>query len=298
MTAETKGETRMNDHEAPQAAQEQPTTISTPDTSPPVGVSSSPVSPTASSQQHPTFFSRIGNWFKRGSGNYHSRSGSDLPLINNESGTALNGTIEQRSTFLRPWAKRDAAIANLQDSFHTLTDLMSAVRDNLDRQTHRQDELLQYLSHLPQALQTIPESNRVQTEVLRAIHTQLENQQSQQRQLNEILDRISKTGGDNHELLDALHERVERLHQHDQSISDNLRVVGDAMQSVTKNSTVGTEVLSNLRDNISSRDGQLERILNRQNTRFTTMLAIAIFLSIAAIAAVGAIGYLLLTQAK
>ena len=47
-----------------------------------------------------------------------------------------------------------------------------------------------------------------------------------------------------------------------------------------------------MRDNINSRDGELERILHRQGSRFTTMLAVAIFLSIAALVAVGVIGYI------
>ena len=51
-----------------------------------------------------------------------------------------------------------------------------------------------------------------------------------------------------------------------------------------------------MRDNIDTRDGQIERILHRQGTRFTTMLAVAIFLSIAALVAVGVIGYLMLNQ--
>jgi len=51
-------------------------------------------------------------------------------------------------------------------------------------------------------------------------------------------------------------------------------------------------VLEQMRDNINSRDGELERILHKQGNRFTTLLAIAIFLSIAALVAVGVIGYL------
>ena len=64
------------------------------------------------------------------------------------------------------------------------------------------------------------------------------------------------------------------------------------MQSVTKNSHTSAQVLEQLRDNINKRDGELERIMQRQGTRFTTLLAVAIFLSIAALVAVSIIGYL------
>jgi len=228
---------------------------------------------------------RVGSWFKGG-----QRTNGDLPL---EGSSAL---IEPRTSFLRPWAKRDAAIHNLQEGFNTLTELLSTIRENLDRQSRRQDELLQYLSHLPQALQGIPESNRIHGETLKAIHQQLEQHADQQEKLTQILDKVGQSGGAQKEMIEGLRDRVESLKQTDESIAQNLSSVSTAMQSVTKNSATSTQVLEQMRDNIDSRDGQLERIMHRQNLRFTTMLSIAIFLSIAALATVCVFGYLLLNK--
>jgi len=47
---------------------------------------------------------------------------------------------------------------------------------------------------------------------------------------------------------------------------------------------------------MTSRDNELQQVLMRQGTRFTVMLSVAIFLSIAALAAVAVIGYLLLAK--
>lgn len=234
--------------------------------------------------QQQTFFSRIGNIFRRG-----TRDG-DLPLSGDST------AIEPRSTFLRPWAKRDAAIYQLKEGFTTLTDLMSTIRENLDRQSRRQDELITYLSHLPEALRAIPESSRIHGETLRAIHQQLEQQNNQQEKLAEILDKMSTGNGEQRETLGEIRERVEALRQTDESISAHLNGLGSALASVSKNSTTGAQVLEQMRDRIDSRDGQLERILHKQNVRFTTMLAIAIFLSIGALVAVSVIGYLLILQ--
>jgi len=132
---------------------------------------------TSGSQSTAGFFTRLGSWFRRGNQGNGALDGSQL--IDPSHGTA----IETRTSFLRPWARRDAAIGQLQDGFTTLTDLMSTVRDNLERQNRRQEELVQYLSHLPEALQSLPESNRMHGEALKAIHQQLENQNSQQQRL-------------------------------------------------------------------------------------------------------------------
>ncbi len=239
-----------------------------------------------------TFISRIGKWFKKDAA---SGGNGDLPLegeVHGHAGTGGGTGLESRSTFLRPWAKRDAAIQNLQHGFDTLTDLMGSIRDNLEKQNARQDQLVQTLAQLPLTLEMLPESSRVQSETLKAIHRQIEHQNGQQQKLADILGRISDADAQHRSTLDALGERVESLNAQDARMADHLNGVGSAMQSVSKTSEQSAQVLSQMRDNLNSRDGELERILHRQGNRFTTMLAVAIFLSIAAIVAVGVIGYL------
>ena len=46
------------------------------------------------------------------------------------------------------------------------------------------------------------------------------------------------------------------------------------------------------RDGLAARDGELERVIRQQNTRFTTMLSVAIVMSMAALTAVVVFGYL------
>ncbi|MDB5332149.1 MAG: hypothetical protein JWP03_3300 [Phycisphaerales bacterium] len=249
-----------------------------------------------SDQMTPTLFGRIGNWFRRGqrpgeeSSQDLSSTASDvqadsqLPAISNGS--------ETRSTFLRPWVKRDATIDQLQNGVAALSDLMTTIRDNLEKQAHRQDDLLDYLSHLPQALQSLPESNRVQGEALKAIQEQIRQQTGQQGKLAEVLERIHRADGEHRSTLGALQERVETIGRQEESIGRSLSGVGTALETVSRNSEASALVLTQMRDNFSTRDGELERILRKQNTRFTTMLTVAIVLSIAALTAVVIFGYL------
>lgn len=229
---------------------------------------------------------RLGRIFRR-------QSNDELPLereiMDNETAPA----VVTRSTFLRPWAKRDQAISNLQHGFDALSDLLTSVRDNLQRQGQRQDELLQYMSHLPQALESLPESNRVQSETLKAIHMQLASQSGQASKLGEILDKLSQSSTGSRQTLDELNQRVQDMSRQDEHISQVLGSVGTAIQDVSRTNQTSAGVLQQMRDNLDQRDGQLERILLKQNTRFTTLLSIAIVLSMTAIAAVAALGYLL-----
>jgi ABC-type transporter Mla subunit MlaD len=148
------------------------------------------------------------------------------------------------------------------------------------------------LSQLPQSLESLPASNRVQAETLKAIHQQLATQNGHQTKLGDILDRISQASTENRKSLDALDDRFETFSQHDAAISQNLSSVGSAMETVSRNTSTSAELLGQMKENITARDGELERILHRQGTRFTTMLSVAIFLSIAALVACSIIGYL------
>lgn len=248
---------------------------------------------------------RISRWFKAVG---QPSEGNGQPpefIINNEDGSRAEITgepvifpapnaIEPRSTFLRPWAKRDAAIEHLQGGLNAIGDLMTGIRTHLEQQSKRQDELLGYLSHLPAALEQLPESNRVQAETLKAIHEQMRGQSDQQSKLGEILDRISQSDGKSIQALDALQQHVDQLRRHDEAVSQNLNSVGEAMEGLGKNTATSAQVLQQLRDNAATRDGEIERILQQQTSRFTTLLVVATLLLVAALVGVAALGYFFL----
>lgn len=265
---------------------------------------------TAGEQQN--FMSRVGGWFRR-----NQTPASEQPF-NGEDGappvlvelpepptateaeplepqaTIPGGTdgFEPRNTFLRPWAKRDQAIDNLSRGIGALSDLLVTIKDNMERQSQRQEDLLGHLATLPDVLRSIPESNRLHGQSLQAINQHIERQTAQQSKLGDILERISHADSQQGRTLDALQQTVSSLGDHDQAISENLQSLGMSLESMSTNSQSSALVLESLRDNSARRDGDLERVIKRQNARFTTLLSIAIILSIAALSAVSVFGYL------
>jgi chromosome segregation ATPase len=219
------------------------------------------------SDESPGFMAKIGAWFRR----------------NKSPGTEI---VPGAGSILKPLNKRDQAIANLQEGFNTLTDLMSTIKENLNDQGRRQDELLGYLSHLPKAIEGIPETNRLQVESLKAISARLEQQNTQQNLIGEILGKLADSDLQQRQVVEDVRGRVENVAEQNKVIAENLSTVGSAMQTVSKNSTASAQVLEQVRDNIQRRDGQLERLMQKQAQRFTWLLAVAIFLAIAALVAV------------
>lgn len=243
-----------------------------------------------------TFLNRIGRLFKWQS---RSNGGTLIGPDGQPSETPSSVSVEAHPlSSLRPWRRNSEAISHLQNGFVSLTDLMNEIRQNMVSQGRRQDELLGYLSALPKVLESIPENSRLQGETLKAIHGQLSRQSEQQSTLAEILEKLTEAGGDQKDLLEGLRERVETLNHQDKAMADSLSSVGFALESASKTSAASAGVLEQLRDNMKSRDGELEKVLQRQGTRFTTLLAVAIFLSIAALVAVVVMGYLMMHMGK
>jgi len=242
----------------------------------------------------PSVFSRISQWLKPSSRTGHD---TDLPLerevfIHGDLADSPADQVTSGTALLRPWARRETTTsAQLQDGFRTLNDLVASVKDNLDRQAERHDELLRVLRHLPDALRAIPESARTQAETLKFVGEQLQRQNGQYHRLAEVLERVSESGAGQKKLLDVLCERVDTISEHDRSLATHMRSVSTAMEGVSQNTQASAQVLDQLRENARSRDLDLQVLLHRQGVRFTVMLSVAIGLSLSALAAAGLVAW-------
>lgn len=237
-----------------------------------------------------TLMSRVRGWFRR-SGLEEGESHGTQTLLDRPS-----QQTQVRNSLFHPFAKRDAAIQSMQQGFVTLTDLMVGIRQNLERQNERNDQLMEHLARLPAVIEQLPESARVQGETLKALHQELMAGHAQQEKLTQILDEVSKGTVKQSETLEGMTDRMDRMRQTDEQIASNLNNVGSTMQELGRSTSTGAQILESMRDNMTSRDNELQQVLMRQGTRFTVMLSVAIFLSIAALAAVAVIGYLLLAK--
>lgn len=243
------------------------------------------------------FFSRIGQWFKSPRQNGDVASEAQQPVA---PPAPPAEPVETRVSLFRPWARRDAAIANLQQAFHSLSDLMGTIRDNLEKQNQRQEEIISHLSRIPetlqaipQALQSIPEATRAQGETLKAIGEQIEQQVDQQNRLNDILTKVTEANVDQKELLQSLHQRTQQVTQHNEAIADNLRQVGSAIAEMGRSTESSTKVLEQFRECLDSRDNQFQQIIEKQSSRVTALVIVAISLAALALIAVAIFAFLL-----
>lgn len=219
-------------------------------------------------------FGRIGRWLRR-----RFTSQDDLPLLYGQTQTTTQ--LARRSIF--PWGRQEEDLSSLQAGLTSMTALMSNLRQYLDEQSSRHNELLTYLSQLSHALQSIPDTGRVQSETLRVLHQQIAFQNAQHKQLTEIIRKIADSTTDQHEIAEVLRDRVETLYKNDQEIASTISGMGDSISTVANRSQTNSILLERLRDNLVTRDGDLERAIRRENRLIRGTLMLVAAVSIAAL---------------
>src|SRR5436305_8583285 len=66
-------------------------------------------------------------------GRIFKRSNETLPLEREVDSGAIARVSAKRTSFFRPWAKRDAAIASLREGMESLAGTIVSIRDNLEK---------------------------------------------------------------------------------------------------------------------------------------------------------------------
>ena len=112
----------------------------------------------------------------------------------------------------------------------------------------------------------------------------------QQDHVGALLERLTEADARTGRTLEAVETRLEVVGRHDAAVSES-------MESVARSSRGSTEVLEQLHEHLRSRDLGFERVVERQGTRFTSILAVATLLAVAALTGVGILGYLFVNRA-
>lgn len=189
------------------------------------------------------------------------------------------------SSMFRPFSRSGTASSATSGDLSALTDQLVAIREAIDRQGQRHEDLMTYLSHLPKAMESMPENARLQSEALAAIKQHLENQGTQARQISTIMDKVGQASVDQRRILDSVRQRLDMLAETDQKVAEHFNSFATAITTSTDTTRLTGELLSSLENNIRQRDEALERIIRTHQTRHTILLASAILLSTAALVA-------------
>ncbi len=246
------------------------------------------------------FFARARDWFLRPLGLRVSFSGREeqgqadrsRPAADAQSARlqklfGASAAANQRGGRRR--GKKGAHQDEIKQDIASVAHAVVAIHDAMDRQAARHDELLKYLSLLPNAIDRLPADAQAQAETLSAIHRHVAAHAAAQEKFGAVLDRIGRNGEQSERALRAIDQRME-------SIDLRGRTVGEAMELVCTTTRAGTKAVESLKGQLVGRDSELEKLLRQQNARLTAMLLTALGVSIGAAGLAAAMGYAVLAS--
>ena len=201
--------------------------------------------------------SALKSLFKKKASHQEELPGAPSDATNSTAHTAVafNATAAHKKTWfsrLRPGAKRDAQIANLQVGYCELIELIRSVRTQLEKQSDFDEKLAGTLDHVPVAVEGL---NRIS-----------EHTEQQGKVLKTLQDQIKSSAENDREFIHGIHRFNETL---------------STMEESSKRST---DTMLGLFESTQKSEAMMRTLLERSEKRFIIMVST---LSMAALVLIG-----------
>jgi len=191
---------------------------------------------------------------------------------------------------------RDSAIDEVRAGMSALASLLHGIQQHMERQGERQDELADRQREVIACLSHLPMASAIQNESLIAIRDQITQGVTTQTRLCSALERLGGLQETTGEALTSITRRIDQMDARDANFASSMEKVCDAMQTVSRASETGAIVLERVRNNLSTQQDNIKETLDKHQNRFNALMAVAIAVSVAALAVVAGVGYLVLSK--
>ncbi len=174
----------------------------------------------------------------------------------------------------------------LQQSYDSLLETVQALRSALDGQAKRQEELLARLSTLPHAVETLPQTSKMQSEMLKVINDRLALHVEQQRQLSETLNTLGTSGKEHNDAMQNIQDQLETSNEIDRQLVESFNRFSMMIDRLQVANNHAVECLQQVRDSYAASAVQMQEWVEKSRQRNGWMLVAAFVFSILAVACV------------
>ena len=223
----------------------------------------------------------------------------------NESLAALRDQLASGSSAQgRALAAQTDALESIRDQLAASTAQSAESESRSAEQVAAQQQLLSAQHAALLAIgDRVAEGAATQNQSLVAIRQQIEcSAEGQERfaesqvRLSAALDRLGGIQETTGAALTSIGRRIDEMGNRDAAFVASLERVSDAMQTVSRASEASAGVLDRVQVGLADREDGVRRTLDKHQTKFNALMAVAIAVSTAALAVVAGVGYLVLTK--
>lgn len=182
-----------------------------------------------------------------------------------------------------PRSGRGRSVAELQRGYDEVMDLVRKISDHLDTQTQRTERMMQWMEHMPQALEALPEVSRQNARMIEILNEHLSHINARDSSLNNTLSRLGESSQHQTEVLGLLQQQLDNSSRSAEQMTETLGSFREALGNLASTNNRSTEILSNVVKANEERESTLTAMFERTQR---WMIAAAILIGTLAVGAI------------
>lgn len=200
-----------------------------------------------------------------------------------------NGNGKRPGLLLRRRASRERNLAQLQQAYEEVVELVHTLKQHMDAQSERSERLLTMMEGLPEALKSLPEANRNQTQTLQAIEGHLKQQTHHSEGLTQAIQGLAKAAGNQEHAMGLIQQQLDAGQTSREQMHENFTALGETLRHMSESNQAATQLLTRLNDKHEQSDTHMQQMVARNQRQMTVMSIVSWSLAIVALGVAAAV---------
>ena len=155
----------------------------------------------------------------------------------------------------------------IQQSYDSLLNTVQELRAALDGQARRQEELFSRLSTLPAAAEALPQTSKMQADMLKMINDRLSMHAEQQRKVSDVVQAIGPKRGEHSETLQSIREQIEMGNEIDRQLVESFNRFSMMIDRLQLANNHAVDALQQVRDSYAASAMQMQEWIEKSKNR-------------------------------
>jgi small-conductance mechanosensitive channel len=182
-----------------------------------------------------------------------------------------------------PLAGNPAGTYKIQQSYDSLLSTVQELRAALDGQARQQEELLSRLSTLPAAVEALPQTSKMQSDMLKMINDRLSMHADQQRQVSEVAQALGPAKKEYANVLATLRDQIEMGNEIDRQLVESFNRFSMMIDRLQLANHHAVDALQQVRDSYAASAMQMQEWIEKSRNRNGWMIGGAFLMAGAAL---------------
>jgi hypothetical protein len=190
-----------------------------------------------------------------------------------------------------PGSVNPAGTYKIQQSYDSLLQTVQELRSALDGQSRRQEELFERLSTLPAAAEALPQTSKMQADMLKLINDRLSMHADQQRKVQEVVNQVGGTGPgaaavkkEYGEALQSIREQIEMGNEIDRQLVESFNRFSMMIDRLQLANQHAVDALQQVRDSYAASAMQMHEWIEKSRHRSGWLIGGAFVMAAGALA--------------